>query len=254
MGDDAASKVYVGQKQKRALSLGMEFQWITLSTDVPQEHLHQVILSLNEDTSVSGIIVQLPLPEHLDEQLVTEMISPEKDVDGFHPYNIGHIVEGHNELVPCTPKGIMYLLDAYGIDVEGKNVVIVGRSQIVGMPLSILMTHAHATVTVCHTRTKAMRKHLKEADIVVVAAGKPGLVQREDIKEGAVIIDVGINRLDNGKLAGDVDYDSVEDKVSAITPVPGGVGPMTVAMLMQQTIECACRQNNILVEEILGRD
>lgn len=254
VGEDEASKVYVGQKQRKAIQIGMEFDWITLPEDITQGTLSEQIEKLNNDDAVSGMIVQFPLPKHLSEKKVKEEILPSKDVDGFHPYNVGKLVGNDATVVACTPKGIINLLEHYQINPEGKNITIVGRSQIVGLPLSLLLTHLNGTVTVCHTRTADLKAHTRNADIVISAVGRAGTITADYLKEGAVVIDVGINRLPNGKLSGDVNYDEVFDKVSAITPVPGGVGPMTVAMLMEQTILCACLQHNLNPAEYLGRD
>lgn len=254
VGEDEASKVYVGQKQRKAIQIGMRFDWITLPEDITQATLSNQIEKLNQDDEVSGMIVQFPLPKHLDEKLVKEEILPSKDVDGFHPYNVGKLVGNDATVVACTPKGIVNLLDHYQINPAGKNITIVGRSQIVGLPLSLLLTHLNGTVTVCHTRTADLKAHTRNADIVISAVGRAGTITADHLKPGAVVIDVGINRLANGKLAGDVNYDEVFDKVSAITPVPGGVGPMTVAMLMEQTILCACIHHNLNPAEYLGRD
>lgn len=254
VGEDEASKVYVGQKQKTALKIGMAFYWLTLPESTTQAELSEQIRQLNEDNNVSGMIVQFPLPKHLSEKQVKEEILPSKDVDGFHPYNVGKLVANDATVVACTPKGIINLLAAYDIDPSGKNITIVGRSQIVGLPLSLLLTHLNGTVTVCHTRTADLKAHTRNADILISAVGRAGTITADHLKDGAVVIDVGINRLPSGKLAGDVEYDEVFDKVSAITPVPGGVGPMTVAMLMEQTILCACLQNNLDPQDYLGRD
>lgn len=254
VGEDEASKVYVGQKQRKARQIGMDFDWMTLPADITQPELSHLIDQLNKDDSVSGLIVQFPLPKHLSEKQVKEEILPTKDVDGFHPYNVGKLVGNDASVVACTPKGIVNLLKHYDINPEGKNITIVGRSQIVGLPLSLLLTHLNGTVTVCHTRTADLKAHTRQADIVISAVGRTGTITADHLKDGAVVIDVGINRLPNGKLAGDVNYDEVFDKVSAITPVPGGVGPMTVAMLMEQTILCACLQHNLDPAEYLGRD
>lgn len=254
VGEDPASRVYVGQKEKRAASIGMAFEWETLPEDITQETLLETIETYNQDQEVSGIIVQLPLPAHLDEHEAIQAISPAKDVDGFHPFNLGRLVENQATVLPCTPKGIMSLLNHYDIEVAGKNVVIIGRSQIVGLPLALLMTHANATVSVLHTKTANAREYIKQADIIVTAAGNPNSIDEEDISEGAVVVDVSILRGPDGKLHGDVDFDKVKDKVSAITPVPGGVGPITVAMLMEQTILCACLQHDIDPSLILGKN
>lgn len=245
VGEDPASQVYVGQKEKKANQIGFDFEWVKFPEAVPETELIAKIDELNADSKVNGMIVQLPLPQHLDERKMIERISPAKDVDGFHPYNLGKLIANQATVIPCTPKGILNLLKAHDITLSGKNVVIIGRSLIVGLPLQMLLTHENATVTVCHTKTKDLKAHTKRADIIVVATGRPGLLTKEHIQPGAVVIDVGINRLPDGSLAGDVAFEEVEDMVSAITPVPGGVGPMTVAMLMEQTLECACRQYEI---------
>lgn len=251
VGEDPASKIYVGQKEKTAQYIGFDFEWLTLEQSITQAELHETIEGLNNDPKVTGMIVQFPLPKHLSQVAVTEVIRPDKDVDGFHPYNMGKIVEGTGELYPCTPRGILRLLDRYNIDIKGKDVTVVGYSQIVGKPLSILLANMGSTVTITHLLTRDLHQHLIEADVVMVAAGSPHLVKKEDLKDGAIVIDVGINRLDDGRLVGDVDYEGVFDKVSAITPVPGGVGPMTVAMLMEQTILCACIQYGLNSEDYI---
>ncbi|MEK7689339.1 MAG: bifunctional 5,10-methylenetetrahydrofolate dehydrogenase/5,10-methenyltetrahydrofolate cyclohydrolase, partial [Deltaproteobacteria bacterium] len=197
---------------------------------------------LNNDPKVHGILVQLPLPKHLDEELILEAISPEKDVDGFHPFNIGRLVAGKPLFQPCTPLGIMKLLEDSGIDVSGKDAVVVGRSNIVGKPIAIMLLQKNATVTICHSKTINLQEKIKRADILIAAIGKPHMIKGEWIKQGAVVIDVGINRLDNGKLAGDVEYEEAFKRTSFITPVPGGVGPMTIAMLMYNTVEAAKKQ------------
>lgn len=245
VGEDPASQVYVGQKEKKAKHLGFDFDWMKFPETVNQKEVEETIDALNSDPKVNGMIVQLPLPKHLDERVVIEKILPEKDIDGFHPYNLGKLIANQSQLIPCTPKGILDLLNAYEIEIAGKNVVIIGRSLIVGLPLQMLLTHQDATVTVCHSKTKDLSSYTKSADIVIVAVGKARMLKKEDIKNGAVVIDVGINRLDNGKLVGDADFDEVKEITSAITPVPGGVGPMTVAMLMEQTLICACQQNGV---------
>lgn len=244
VGDDPASKVYVGQKEKQSQSIGFDFEWIKLDQEIEETELAGLIETLNGDVKVHGMILQLPLPDHLNEKALLNLISPEKDVDGFHPVNMGKLMANQADLVACTPKGIMDLLLANQIDLEGKHVVIVGRSLIVGLPLHLLFTHANATVTVCHSKTPDLAAYTRQADILVSAVGRPQLIQAHMVKEGAVIVDVGINRLESGKLVGDVDFEGVKDKVSAITPVPGGVGPMTVAMLLGQTLERAINQIN----------
>ncbi|MCD6183897.1 MAG: bifunctional methylenetetrahydrofolate dehydrogenase/methenyltetrahydrofolate cyclohydrolase FolD, partial [Thermovirga sp.] len=231
-----ASKVYVGQKEKACKEVGFESFLYRLPEETTQQELLELVAKLNEDPKVHGILVQLPLPKHLNETEVIEAIRPEKDVDGFHPMNLGKLVAGLPCTVPCTPKGIMYLLEYYGIEIEGKNAVVVGRSNIVGKPVAHLLLQKNATVTICHSRTKNLEAITQEADILVVAAGRPHFITQHMVKKGAVVVDVGINRLESG-LVGDVDFDGVRMKASWITPVPGGVGPMTIAMLLQNTLE-----------------
>lgn len=245
VGDDSASQVYVRQKQLKAEKIGYHFDWITLPQDTTQTQLLEIIERLNKEDAVNGIIVQLPLPQHLDEKDIIEAIDFNKDVDGFHPLNVGRLVGKQESLMPCTPKGILDLLQAYNIPLKGQHVVILGRSLIVGMPLQILLTQHDATVTICHSHTKDVAYFTRQADIVISAVGKPHFVKPEMLASGAVVVDVGINRLENGKIVGDVAYDAVKDQVSWITPVPGGVGPMTVAMLMQQTFMATCQQHQI---------
>lgn len=203
-----------------------------------------LIDELNNKKSINGILCQLPLPKHLDEKLIINSIKPEKDVDAFHPVNVGKIMIGDFDFVPCTPAGVMEMLEYEGIEVEGKSCVVIGRSNIVGKPMNMLLLHKNGTVTICHSKTKNLKEICLNADILVAAVGRAGFVTADMVKEGAVVIDVGINRVD-GKLCGDVDFESVKDKASAITPVPGGVGPMTIAMLMQNTLTAAKRQNGI---------
>lgn len=236
VGDNPASKVYVGQKEKACKDVGFESFLYRLPEETTQQELLELVAKLNEDPKVHGILVQLPLPKHLNETEVIEAIRPEKDVDGFHPMNLGKLVAGLPCTVPCTPKGIMYLLEYYGIEIEGKNAVVVGRSNIVGKPVAHLLLQKNATVTICHSRTKNLEAITQEADILVVAAGRPHFITQHMVKKGAVVVDVGINRLESG-LVGDVDFDGVRMKASWITPVPGGVGPMTIAMLLQNTLE-----------------
>lgn len=236
VGDNPASKVYVGQKEKACKEVGFESFLYHLPEATTQEELLNLVGQLNEDPNVHGILVQLPLPKHLNETEVIEAIRPEKDVDGFHPMNLGKLVAGLPCTVPCTPKGIMHLLEYYGIEIEGKNAVVVGRSNIVGKPVAHLLLQKNATVTICHSRTRNLEDITKEADILVVAAGKPHFVTQHMVKRGAVVVDVGINRLESG-LVGDVDFDGVRLRASWITPVPGGVGPMTIAMLLENTLE-----------------
>lgn len=231
LGDDPASSLYVRQKEKMAELLGYSFRHIKLSADVTEKDLLIEINNLNNDDLVDGILVQMPIPKHLDQKIIQNAISPYKDVDGLTDVNMGKLVHGEEALVPCTPKGIMRLLKFYKIDVLGRNVVIVGRSDLVGKPLASLMINSHATVTLCHSRSKDLAKITKKADILVTAIGKPKLIGRNYVKRGTVVVDVGINRLTDGTLCGHVNFEEVKDKVSYITPVPVGVGQMTVAEL-----------------------
>lgn len=235
VGEDEASKVYVRQKEKMANELNYNFVHTKLSEDVSQEELLKVIDELNSDDHIHGILVQMPIPKHLDSKLVQNRIYSYKDVDGLTDVNAGILTHGKDGLVPCTPQGIVDLLKYYNIPIEGKNVTIIGRSDLVGKPLASLMTNNNATVTLCHSKTKNLKLFTQNADILVVAVGKAKLIKSDYIKEGAVIVDVGINRMEDGKLCGDVDFDDVKDKVSYITPVPGGVGQMTVAELAKNT-------------------
>ena len=235
VGEDSASTVYVGQKNKMASNMGFNFNHVKLSENVTEEEILTLINKLNNDDMVDGILVQMPIPRHLDAKKIQNAISPYKDVDGLTDINMGKLTHNVPSLVPCTPMGIVDLLDYYQIDIDGKNVVIVGRSDLVGKPLAALMTNRNATVTLCHSKTKNLKHYTKNADILVAALGKAKTFTKEDIKEGSIIIDVGINRLEDGKLHGDVDFDDVKDKVSYITPVPGGVGQMTVAELGYNT-------------------
>lgn len=244
VGNDPASSVYVRNKQRTAKQVGIKSSTINVSEQVTQYQLLEIIDKYNNDASVNGILVQLPLPEHIDEQVILEAISPMKDVDGFHPLNVGKLNIGQKQMIPSTPAGIMELLKANHIELEGKHVVIVGRSNIVGKPMAHLLLEANATVTIAHSRTKNLKQLTQMADILVVAVGQPELITKDYVKTGAVVIDVGINRTESG-LKGDVDFNSVKSKVAAITPVPGGVGPMTIAMLMNQTYQAYCTQNDI---------
>ncbi|MBR5809530.1 MAG: bifunctional methylenetetrahydrofolate dehydrogenase/methenyltetrahydrofolate cyclohydrolase FolD [Clostridia bacterium] len=239
VGDDPASRVYVNNKKKACEELGILSEEYALSAETPEEELLALIDRLNVDDKISGILVQLPLPKGLDEEKVINRINPKKDVDAFHPVNVGKIMIGNYDFVPCTPAGVMELIAESGIDICGKECVIVGRSNIVGKPMSMLLLHKHGTVTVCHSRTRDLKEVTKRADILVVAVGIPEFITGDMIKEGAVVIDVGINRLENKKLVGDVEFESAEKVASAITPVPGGVGPMTIAMLMKNTLKAA---------------
>ena len=243
VGEDPASKVYVANKKKACEMLGIISEEYALPENTTQEELLALIDELNNKTTINGILCQLPLPKHLDEQAVINAILPEKDVDAFHPQNVGKIMLGDYDFVPCTPAGIMEMLQYENIDIAGKTCVVIGRSNIVGKPMGMLLLHKNGTVTICHSRTKDLASVCKNADILVAAVGRPNFVTADMVKEGAVVIDVGINRVD-GKLVGDVDFESVKDKCSAITPLPGGVGPMTIAMLMQNTLTAAKKQNN----------
>ena len=239
IGSDPASEVYVRNKRNACQQVGI----ISIAHDLPVETTQEALLSLidelNMDESIDGILVQLPVPEHINPETIIERIHPDKDVDGFHPYNIGRLALRVPVLRPCTPRGIMTLLESTGETIKGKDVCIVGASNIVGRPMGLELLLAGCTVTTCHRFTKNLAAHIGRADILIVAVGKPGLVKSEWIKENAIIIDVGINRLDNGKLVGDIDFDTAKDRAGHITPVPGGVGPMTVATLLQNTVDAA---------------
>ena len=239
VGDDPASRVYVNNKKKACEQLGIYSEEYALAGDTSEDELIRLIEKLNKDNGISGILVQLPLPKQINEQRVLESINYKKDVDAFHPVNVGKIMTGNYDFVPCTPAGIMELIKESGVLVEGRECVVVGRSNIVGKPMSMLLLHQNGTVTVCHSRTRNLKEKTQNADILVVAVGKPNFVTGDMIKEGAVVIDVGINRLENKKLVGDVDFESAEKVAGAITPVPGGVGPMTIAMLMKNTVKAA---------------
>lgn len=237
VGEDPASRVYVGNKKKACEYIGIKSLSYELPEQTTQEELLELIGKLNSDTSVNGILVQLPLPRHINEDTVINAISPVKDVDGFHPQNVGALSIGQKGFISCTPAGIIELLKRSGIGIEGKECAIIGRSNIVGKPMALLMLRENATVTVCHSRTTNLKEVTKRADILIVAMGKPRFVNRDYVKEGAVVIDVGMHRDENNKLCGDVDYNDVYEHVSAITPVPGGVGPMTIAMLMKNCVD-----------------
>jgi len=243
VGEDPASKSYVSGKQKACAETGMSSDLIELEDTVTEEELLNLIDKLNNDEKVHGILVQLPLPKHIQEQKVIESIDPSKDVDGFHPISIGRMMIGEDTFLPCTPYGIITMLKSKNIDIVGKHAVIIGRSNIVGKPVGQLLLNEHATVTYCHSRTENLRDFTKSADILVVAVGKPHVINGDDIKEGAVVIDVGVNRIEDGSLTGDVDFDSAKEKASYITPVPRGVGPMTITMLLKNTIKAAKELN-----------
>lgn len=245
VGNDPASQVYVRNKQLACEEMGFNAFEYKLSENTTQEQLLDLISVLNKDPKVHGILVQLPLPDHLDEKSVLYSIVPEKDVDAFHPLNVGKIMIGSYSFLPCTPAGVMELLDWAGVEIAGKNCVVIGRSNIVGKPMSMLLLHRSGTVTICHSKTKNLKEVCSQADILVAAVGRPKFVTADMVKEGAVVIDVGINRDENNKLCGDVDYAEVEPKASFITPVPGGVGPMTITMLMKNTLRAAKLQNGI---------
>ncbi|MBI1912359.1 MAG: bifunctional methylenetetrahydrofolate dehydrogenase/methenyltetrahydrofolate cyclohydrolase FolD [Deltaproteobacteria bacterium] len=245
VGENPASKVYVRNKGKACEEVGIRSVQHTLSDTTTEEELLKLIEELNNDKDVHGILVQLPLPKHINEEKVLELISPKKDVDGFHPYNMGRLMVGNPLLQPCTPFGVMRLLESTGIDITGKDAVIIGRSNIVGKPQAMMLLRRNATVTICHSKTKDLVDKVKSADIVVAAIGRAQFVKGEWIKEGAVVIDVGINRNEEGKLVGDVDFEGASQKASYITPVPGGVGPMTIAMLLKNTVEAAKKSAGI---------
>lgn len=237
VGADPASSVYVRNKKRACEYTGIKSVSYELPEETTQEELMNIVKECNEDASINGILVQLPLPDHLDEDEVLLAIDPKKDVDGFHPVSVGNMVIGEDGFLPCTPAGIIQLLKRSGVEIDGKECVVIGRSNIVGKPMSILLLRENGTVTICHSHTKNLKEICKRADILVAAIGKPKFIDDSYVKEGAVVIDVGIHRNENNKLCGDVDFDKVEPVASAITPVPGGVGPMTIAMLMKNCVE-----------------
>ena len=239
VGNDPASTVYVGNKKKACEYIGIGSKSYEIPEETTQEELLSLIDKLNEDDEVTGILVQLPIPKHIDEDTVIRRISPAKDVDGFHPMSVGALLIGEDGFLSCTPAGVIQLLKRSGVEIAGKECVVVGRSNIVGKPMSVLLLRENGTVTICHSRTSNLKEVCKRADILVVAVGKPKMITAEYVKEGACVIDVGIHRMDNGKLCGDVDYDDVMPHCSFITPVPGGVGPMTIAMLMNNCLKDA---------------
>ena len=242
VGNNPASRVYVNNKKKACEAVGFNSYEYALEENTTQEQLLDLINVLNRDDKVNGILVQLPLPSHINEKTVIEAISPAKDVDAFHAVNVGKIMIGEYAFLPCTPAGVMRLIESTGTDITGKNCVVIGRSNIVGKPMAMLLLHQNGTVTICHSKTKNLKEICLNADILVAAVGKANFVTGDMIKEGAVVIDVGMNRLENGKLCGDVEFESAEKKASYITPVPGGVGPMTIAMLMKNTLTAAIQQ------------
>lgn len=245
VGDNKASRVYVNSKKKTCADLGIESREYALSKETSQDELLDLVEKLNNDKEVNGILVQLPLPEQIDENKIIESINPIKDVDAFHAKSVGKIMIGDYDFLPCTPAGCMDLIHSTGVDICGKNCVVVGRSNIVGKPMAMLLLHESGTVTICHSKTKNLKEICRQADILVAAVGKANLITGDMVKEGAVVIDVGMNRLENGKLCGDVDFDEVSKIAGHITPVPGGVGPMTIATLMKNTVMATKLQNNI---------
>lgn len=245
VGDNPASRVYVNNKKKACAELGIYSEEYALPEQTTTEELLQLVGQLNARGDISGILCQLPLPRHIDETAVINAISAQKDVDAFHPQNVGHIMIGDYHFLPCTPAGVMRLLEYYNIDVCGKRCVVIGRSNIVGKPMAMLLLHSNATVTVCHSKTRDLAAICREADVIVAAVGRAGFVTADMVKEGAAVIDVGMNRDGNGKLCGDVDFDGVSAVAGYITPVPGGVGPMTITMLMENTVTAAKLQNGI---------
>ncbi|HGD3822949.1 TPA: bifunctional methylenetetrahydrofolate dehydrogenase/methenyltetrahydrofolate cyclohydrolase [Streptococcus agalactiae] len=241
VGDNPASQVYVRNKERSALEAGFKSETLRLSESISQEELIDIIHQYNEDKSIHGILVQLPLPQHINDKKIILAIDPKKDVDGFHPMNTGHLWSGRPMMVPCTPAGIMEMFREYHVDLEGKHAVIIGRSNIVGKPMAQLLLDKNATVTLTHSRTRNLSEVTKEADILIVAIGQGHFVTKDFVKEGAVVIDVGMNRDENGKLIGDVVFEQVAEVASMIAPVPGGVGPMTITMLLEQTYQAALR-------------
>ena len=245
VGDDPASRVYVNNKKKACEVVGFKSEEYALPAETTQEELLVLVEKLNNKADINGILVQLPLPKHLDDKAVIEAINPQKDVDAFHAVNVGKIMLGEYDFLPCTPAGVMEMLHSYDIPVSGKNCVVIGRSNIVGKPMAMLLLHENGTVTICHSRTQNLAEVCAHADILVAAVGKPKFVTADMVKEGAVVIDVGMDRDENGKLCGDVDFENVKDKCSYITPVPGGVGPMTIATLMKNTLKACKLQNGL---------
>ena len=245
VGDDPASRVYVNNKKKACEFCGIKSFEYALPAETTEKELLELVDTLNADKNVNGILVQLPLPKHLDEKKVIEHISPLKDVDAFHESNVGKIMIGNYAFLPCTPAGCMELIHSTGVEVSGKDCVVIGRSNIVGKPMAMLLLHENGTVTICHSKTKNLAEVCARADILIAAVGRPNFVTADMIKDGAVVIDVGINRLENGQLCGDVKFDEVSEKAGWITPVPGGVGPMTIAMLMRNTVTAYRIQNEV---------
>lgn len=246
VGDDPASKVYVRNKKLACEAVGFTSYEYALPAETTEEELLELVKKLNNDKKVNGILVQLPVPKHINDKVVIDNILPEKDVDAFHPVNVGKIMIGDYNFLPCTPAGVMELIASTGTDVAGKECVVIGRSNIVGKPQAMLLLHKNGTVTICHSKTKNLKEVCSRADILVAAVGRAKMITADYIKEGAVVIDVGMNRDENGKLCGDVDFEDCKDKAGFITPVPGGVGPMTIAMLMQNTLTAAKAQNGLI--------
>lgn len=245
VGSDPASRVYVNNKKKACENIGIVSREYAMPEETTTEELLSLIDELNADESVSGILCQMPVPKHIDSKAVLERIDPAKDVDCFHPYNVGKLVQGDNVMLPCTPAGMVEMLDYMGVEISGKHCVIIGRSDIVGKPMALLMLQRNATVTICHSRTANLSEVCSQADILVAAVGRPNFVTADMVKEGAIVLDVGINRMEDGKLCGDVNFAECEPKASMITPVPGGVGPMTITMLMRNTITAEKVAKNI---------
>ena len=245
VGNDPASRVYVNNKKKACETVGFRSFEYALPEETTQEELLELVETLNHDDNVNGILVQLPVPKQIDDKAIINAISAEKDVDAFHPENVGRIMIGEYSFQPCTPAGVMELIDSTGVEIAGKNCVVIGRSNIVGKPMAMLLLHRSGTVTICHSKTQNLGEITRKADILVAAVGKANFVTGDMVKDGAVVIDVGMNRLENGKLCGDVNFSEVEPKASYITPVPGGVGPMTIAMLMKNTLKAFRTQNHI---------
>lgn len=246
VGDNPASRIYVNNKKKACEYVGFDSYEYALPEETTETELLELIKKLNNDEKIDGILCQLPLPKHIDENVIINNIAPNKDVDAFHPVNVGKIMIGDYSFLPCTPAGVMELIASTGVEIKGKECVVVGRSNIVGKPMSMLLLHKSGTVTICHSKTKDLKAECKRADILVAAVGVPNLITGDMVKEGAVVIDVGMNRLENGKLCGDVEFESASKAAGYITPVPGGVGPMTIAMLMQNTLTAAKVNRNII--------
>lgn len=245
VGDDPASKIYVANKKKACEEVGIYSAEFALPKETTQTDLLELIKTLNKDEKINGILVQSPVPDGIDESAIVEEIDPIKDVDAFHPYNVGKIMIGDYKFLPCTPAGIIELINSTGVEISGKNCVVIGRSDIVGKPMAMLLLHNNGTVSICHSKTKNLKEMCLSADILVSAVGKANFVTADMVKDGAVVIDVGMNRNESGKLCGDVDFENIKDKASFITPVPGGVGPMTISMLMKNTVTAAKIQNTI---------